>query len=265
MPKKHIVIVQIYRKIVKMLSGHGLKKYYPVMILNNFVKSKLKNDFAIVQGHKMYLDQKDNLSLSIFGVYEPLETELVKNEIKKDNVVLDIGAFIGYYTLIFAKLVGDQGKVFAFEPDSKSFDLLKKNVQLNGYKNVILEQKAVSNKNEKKIEVENICLDDYFKDYDGKIDFIKIDIEGAEKLALDGMSTLLHKNKDIKLMTEFHPVELKKSTVEPSDYLKTLNDYGFKIYHINNKENKIELISNEELLRIYPERDSLTNIFCKRE
>lgn len=260
-----MLTTQIYLQIVKIFSGYGLKKFYPIMILNNFIKSKLKTTFATVQGHNMYLDETDNLSLSVFGIYEPLETKLVKNEIKNGDTVVDIGAFIGYYTLIFAKLVGDKGKVFAFEPDLNSFNLLEKNITLNKYKNVVLEQKAVSNKNEKKLEIENICLDEYFKTYGEKIDFIKIDIEGAEKLALDGMSLLLHRNTNIKLMIEFHPTELKKFSIEPAEYLKSINDYGFKIYRINNKENKIEPISNEDLLRIYPEKDSVTNLFCKRE
>ena len=94
----------------------------------------------------MFLDSVDSLRLSFNGVYEPCETEFVMNEIKKGDVVLDIGANIGYYTLIFARLVGEEGKVFAFEPDPENFALLKKNVEINGYHNVVLVQKAISNK-----------------------------------------------------------------------------------------------------------------------
>ena len=70
------------------------------------------------------------------GSYEPLETETVKREIKKGNVVSDIGANIGYFASIVAKLVGEEGKVFAFEPDPGNFALLERNVQTNGYKYV---------------------------------------------------------------------------------------------------------------------------------
>ncbi len=108
--------------------------------------SFLKSNFAEVQGQKMFLDKKDVLGLSINGVYEPLETKLVRKEVKKSDVVLDIGANIGYYTLILAKLVGKKGRVFAFEPDPTNFALLKKNISINGYKNVILVPKAVAGK-----------------------------------------------------------------------------------------------------------------------
>jgi len=118
-------------------------------------------------------------------------------------VVVDIGANIGYYTLIFARLVGEQGRVFAFEPDPANFSLLAKNVAVNNYHNVELIQKAVSdqtgnarlylspkstvdhriyssNDNRKFIDVEAVRLDDYFLDNNGKIDFIKMDIQGLK-------------------------------------------------------------------------------------
>jgi hypothetical protein len=139
------LFLTIYRKVVKILSGHGIGNFYPVRVFNNFIVSRLKSTLAEVDGHKMFLDSRDSLGLSIFSIHEPLETGLVKEKIKKGDVVLDIGANIGYYTLIFAKLVGEEGKVFAFEPEPTNFSLLEKNVEINGYKNVVLIQKAVSN------------------------------------------------------------------------------------------------------------------------
>ena len=92
---------------------------------------------------------------------------------------------------------------------------------MNGYRNITLVEKAVSNRNGKNklyisenstgihriydtrdgrkfIEIESIRLDDYFKSYNGRIDWIKIDIEGAEWAAIQGMPLLLEKNKNLK-------------------------------------------------------------------
>lgn len=232
----------------------------------------------------MFLDSKDGLRLSINKIYEPAETELVKKEIKEGNVVVDVGAHIGYYTLIFAKLVGANGTVFAFEPDPIIFPLLKKNVEINEYKNVILIQKGVSNIQEtvqfnycqddkgrfmtpggnQLGQIDFIRLDDYFKNYDGRIDFIKMDIDGADGKALQGMSGLLSKNKNIKIVTEFWPIGLKRSGMEPAEYLKLLFRHGFTLYDIK-KQEKIEPDHIARLLETYSlDKGNHTNLFCVR-
>jgi len=88
----------------------------------------------------MYIDSRDTTvgtSLLKWGFFEKYETKLFKKSIKRGMVVLDIGANIGYYTLLAARLVGDEGKVFAFEPDPYNYSLLRKNIEANRYNNVI--------------------------------------------------------------------------------------------------------------------------------
>ena len=181
----------MYKKGEDFLSGRGLNKYYVVKIGAKFLQSRLKSNFVEVDGHKMYLDSLDSLRLSINGIYEEFETGIVKKLIKKGDVVVDVGANIGYYSLIFARAVGDNGKVFAFEPEPTNFDLLKKNLEINGYKNVVAINKAVSNikgkvklyvdsenmgghslidlKNNDYVEIESVPLDYYFKNYDNSL------------------------------------------------------------------------------------------------
>jgi FkbM family methyltransferase len=226
----------------------------------------MKNNICMIDGHKMWLDDKDSLGLSSNnGIFEPQEIELVKQQVSLGDTVLDIGANIGYYTLIFAKLVGEHGKVFAFEPDPTNFALLKKNVEINGYSNVILVPKAVSNENKKaklylceqnkgmhrvynsvfcndSIDIEFLRLDDYFQD--DKINFIKIDIEGAEYAAIQGMRNLLNRNREAKLLTEFSPAASLENGIDSTDYLKILVDLGFNIYSVG--EN-IELVNIDKL------------------
>lgn len=287
MPKTFCIA--IYNKVFKILAGHGIGKPLPVRVVNRFILSRLKSPIAEVGGHKMFLDSMDILRLSIRGVHEPLVTELVEKEVKKGDIVLDIGAHIGYYTLIFAKLVGEEGKVYAFEPEPTNFSLLKKNVEINGYENVVLIEKAVSNENGKirlylsksntadhrtydshdgrrYIEIESIRLDDFCKNNDWKIDFIKMDIQGAEAGAIQGMLNILKRNNNIKMVMEFCPLRLKEFGTRPGECLKLLIETGFKLYEIVERKKKIKPVNIPELLKVYtPEKENRTNFLCLRE
>ena len=176
-----------------------------------------------VLGHRMYLDAEDSLDLSWNQDYEPCETRFCLSQLRDGDVALDIGANIGYYTLLFARRVGPRGHVFAFEPEPSNFALLTKNVQLNGYTNVTLVNKAVSDTNGRlrlflsmgnnadhrvydsqdgrhSVEVESVRLDDHFAGFSRAINFIKMDIQGAVLPAAQGMTSLLQKNPDVVLV-----------------------------------------------------------------
>ena len=121
--------LNIYKKMVNLIpvkKRNAIKSFYPVRMIYYFVIARLKTTFADVQGQKMFLDPGDSIGLSVNEIYEPCVVAVANKEIKKGGVVLDIGANIGYFTLIFARLVGDNGKVYAFEPDPANFALLKK-------------------------------------------------------------------------------------------------------------------------------------------
>jgi len=241
----------------------------------------------------MFLDSLDSLCLSVNEVYEPCILEIVNREVRKNDVVLDIGANIGYFTLIFARLVGEGGKVFAFEPDPINFELLKKNIEINGYKNVVLVQKAVSEKSEtaklyvseinkgdhriydsgpddvrKVVEIETVRLDDYFQDYAGKINFVKIDTQGAEGAVISGFLSTLQKDqcKNTKIITEFWPKGEWIFHTDSKQTLASFLDLGFKLYDIDEPAKETRLCPIEHFLNKYTvELDNGTNIFCVRE
>ena len=178
------IILKIFRKAVQPMLKRGLGRFYLIRKLHNLLIIFL-NPIEI-QGHRMFLEPADGLEFLIKPTHEQFETEVFKKEIEKGDTVLDLGSHIGYYTLIAAELVGEKGKVFAFEPKPTNFVLLKKNIKINNYQNVIPVQKAVSNKNgkgrlylkEKKtqnriydsqendpfIETETVRLEDYIKE-----------------------------------------------------------------------------------------------------
>ncbi len=242
-----------------------------------------------VLGHKMFLDERDSLALSINPVYEPVESQLLIDQIKAGNVVLDVGANIGYYTLQFARKVGEAGRVFAFEPDSKNFVLLAKNIQINGYCNVTLVNQAVSdatgdgklflseeNKGDHRIyqghearpslEIQMTRLDDYFDAIDLTVDCIKMDIQGAEYRALLGMQKLLTRNVCVVLVTEFWPYGLRRSGAEPQAYLDLLLALGFELFEIDEADGHLRPVQSSALMqRLADNLEGSTNLLCKRK
>ena len=269
--------------------GYGISKFYPIKIIMKKIESNFKSDYAIVQGSKMFLDPGDSLDLSINGVYGELDTKIIREEIHEGDIVIDVGANIGYYTLIFAQLVGSSGKVFAFEPEPKNFEILKKNIKINNYQNIVAEQKIVSDKSgivklfiaehgivghrinqqkssQKFIEVESIILDNYIKklNLDSKINFIKIDVEGSEPKVLEGAKEIMQKSNQLKIFTEFNREFVKKYGIEPKEMIDLLYRNGFKIYLPNYKENKINLTNVNELLTSKETLLENINLLCKK-
>jgi FkbM family methyltransferase len=190
------------------------------MILR-YLKPKTKWMKTMILGRPFVVESKEWQQWA--SDYEPHTTDYIRRNVKKGDIVLDIGAHVGYYTLLFAELVGPEGIVFAFEPNPDVMKVLEYNVKANGYDNIVLlVQKAVGASNEKAklfvpevtdaaslkpmtgvrrvYEVEQVCLDDY-----GIMmaHFVKMDIEGGELDALRGMSNLLRHHP--RLVIEFCP------------------------------------------------------------
>ena len=256
---------------------------------------KLHPEFVEIDGNKIYLDESDSLFLSSSIHHEKTIVDLVKNEIKQGDVVIDIGAHIGYYTVLFAKLVGPNGKVFAFEASPTNFEILEKNVKVNGYKNVTLNNKAVSDKDGKltlyisgltstgnflfkpenfvnsskikdTVEIDSVTLDEYFRDFEGEINFLKMDISGAEPRVIKGMSSILSKNNSLKIQQEWWPNAIRTHGFEPDSHLKLLTQMGYKIYEIDGANNKLNLVTTDDLMKKYPNpKLEDINIFCKKD
>lgn len=251
-----------------------------------------------VFGNSLELPKRTNEAISVFkdGVYEKDTTNVFLGEIKSGMTVVDIGAHVGYYTLLAAKLVGDGGRVFAFEPAPANFSILASNAEKNGYSNISLIQKAVSGKSSRlklflqdykysgkhafgqdskaagHILVDSVSLDEFFKDLDGRIDFIKMDIEGAELIALEGMSRVLGENRNIKLVFEFSPIQLRRVGSSPDKLFHLLMGLGFNIYEYNGGDKKIVDLNRTKALigeledgkQGYGERSIYINLFCQR-
>ncbi len=241
-------------------------------------------------GQKLYLIESlwDNNPYSIYSEYEPKSIETVRNNIYKGNTVIDIGAHIGLYSLIFAESVGDRGLVYAFEPEVKNFRLLKKNVKINGYKNITLLKKAVSNYSgkakiflsmsnsldhriyksvdHKKAENISVVKLDQMKDIASKpIDFVKIDVQGIEYFVLQGMKKCIQKNVNMKILIEFWPYGQIQAGIKPIDFLNLIKRNKFKIFEIDDNKRTITKTNIPTLLEKYTyQNKKYTNLFLTR-
>lgn len=274
---------KLYHLTENMIGGHGIGNLPIIRNLNAKVIEHLKDEFTIVDGHKMFLDKNDSLLLSINKIYEENETNFIKDSINEGDIVIDIGANIGYYTLLFARLVGNTGKVYSFEPDPRNCLLLEKNIQINDYNNIVLEKKAISDKTEKsilyvtddnagstmhkgnsttknEIDIDAITLDDYFKANSIAPDFIKIDIEGYELNALKGMKMVLQSSNKIKIMIEYNPLTKNFFNSDPMDSLNFLGELDFKFKDLNS--NSQTFLNFREVTKKYQNTAKVTNFIC---
>lgn len=279
-----------FRSTARVFSGHGLRDRFPLVDrIYKRVNRGLVPRTAQVHGYTMYLDQDDSMGLALDGVYEARETELVSRLIRPGFVVLDLGANIGYYSLLFAKLVGPNGHVFAFEPDPATFELLQRNINENHCSNVTAFPLAVSNAScgarlyrdrfnnldhrviqpEQEctiVEVEAVRLDEFLPGYlSGTIDFVKMDIQGAEGMALTGMRTLLTKPDRIMLLTEYWPMGLEESGVGSEAFLRELHLMGFRVFDLQGGASSCGETIVHDLMRRYPKANPThTNLLCIR-
>lgn len=210
-----------------------------------------KSDSVVdAQGHRLNVDPGDFLGLTINRVYEPDVTSFLQRSVKKGERAIDLGANIGYFTVLLAHLVGPEGQVIAFEPESENFALLEQNVATNGYANVDLRRQAVAdrsgltflyrnptNPGDHRIvagnrtegeEVEVVALDDAAGPEFGLVRWIKMDVQGAELAALRGMRRLIESCPSLTIVTEVYPRALHEFGDDPAE-LSWLVDAGFSV------------------------------------
>ena len=238
-------------------------------------------------GFRMYLDEPDSLRLSVTREFEPSETRFFRGHVQPGQVVVDVGANIGYFTLLFARQVGPTGHVYAFEPEPRNFELLERNIALNRLSNVTAFQRAAwhepsaltlylneenrgdhraypSEESRASVTIEAGPIDDCLAGLDRPIDIVKIDIQGAEYNAVRGMSGLLRKSPDVQVLTEFWPGGLRRCGNAPEDYLALFEELGFDFYTLHDAAT-VERATRDDILRASElEGDGFTNVLCRR-
>jgi len=168
------------------------------------------------------------------GTYEQQVIKFLKRVIHEGMVCLDIGANVGYFTLLMSRMVGSSGRVISFEPTPHTFDVLRKNIALNKCENVRVEQIALFDRQGTlefhegppgyevynslgnithpsavqqaftTTKVQCLTLDSFLTTSHIKhVDFIKMDVEGAERFVLNGMLKTLDEHPNLQFVIEF--------------------------------------------------------------
>lgn len=223
-----------------------------------------------VNGYKLLTIPNDtgiSSELLLFKTHEPLSTEVLKGELKKDMICLCVGANIGYYILLERKLVGAEGTVIAIEPSPLTYSCLKNNLRQNGFTDVPTFNYAFSQNdgtlpflmnsrsNLSSVINENVpssngiiinvrarSLDSFAAQYKfDRLDFLSMDVEGYETEIFQG---------GWKTIDRFQPmlfIEIHKSSLGPKltfKFLQSLQKHGYEVKHYIPRELDMALIGN---------------------
>lgn len=216
--------------------------------------------------------------------YETHVTALIHRELRKGSVFLDIGANVGYFTMLASSIVGAEGKVIAFEPNPQNLQLIYESQLKNNFLNQSIYPYAASDitgilrfttvgsnggvvtelsyDQEHYYLVQAVMIDDVLLDQ--PIDMVKIDIEAHEPFAIRGMVKIIMKYHP-KIITEFHPWAMRRNNAEaPEEFLAQLVSLGYRLGVIHASE--VEIMSCQTILSYWESLKQETihlDIYCE--
>ena len=240
--------------------------------------------------YKLILNPENGLldkNIYLNGPYEKDILNEFMKVVKSGDVCLDVGANIGHHSIFLAKLVGETGRVIAFEPIPKLADQIEDSARENKLENLKVVVSALGEKNYEtvihinkyvigsssllptrygtdveKVNIKVSKLDDMCGDLKiNKIDFIKIDVEGYEWFVLDGAKETISKYKP-KIVIEYSPEYYRQNDITHMDMIISfLRDNNYSVYDIEN-ENK-EILDDEDFKNSFGVNlRSQTNLLC---
>lgn len=209
-----------------------------------------------------------------YQAHEPELSDWLVNNVTllKGDVLLDIGANIGWYSVLFSRLANNDNQIFAFEPDPLNSTLLNHNLEINEAKSVTVIQAAVAESTGKaklyqynsnnlgkhsmlessdqtSVNVDTVGLDEFFSDIgleDRKVRVLKIDVEGYEYFALKSGKEILKRCQII--LCEYSPDIMRRHNISPGALLELIFDAGLYPWELNH--GKLKKYSKSDLLSI---------------
>jgi len=241
---------------------------------------------ARLNGLSLQMFSRDLFAMNVLlrGGWETYELELFRSSIRPGMTVADVGAHVGLYSLVAAAALGDSGRVVAFEPEPANYELLLRNIEVNGFTNVTAVRKAVADRSGTlglyvdpaqstlhslrplgggrvpSHAVEVTTLDEFFAGE--RLDVAKMDVEGAEGSVLKGMRGLLGLNPGLKLFSEFNPTFLSALGTDPVAFVRELVAHRFTLYEISQSGNRL-IPFDESGIAALPEGEGI-ELLCTR-
>ena len=274
-------------KLKRVINTYSFRGKTRIMKFLTVISPKMRNGMIIktIYGDKLKIsplkDKGIEPILYMRGVYEEGTLWCFENILKKGNTVLDVGANIGLTTIRAAKLIGESGNIYAIEAMPSTFEILKFNIGLNKLPNVICINEAFadyvgkakifhnldhkrgaaslySDKKEGGVQINATTLDEFVINTGIKtVDFIKIDIEGAEYPMLIGGKNFFKNIKPIICIEFSKEVKSNYNSDLIFDTLK--HTYSYRIFkQIDGKESKSKLKEIQEITEL-PNHD---NLYC---
>jgi FkbM family methyltransferase len=229
------------------------------------------------------LHADDRLLLPTFfanGAYEAELTEFFLQNVKRGDHCLDLGANFGYYTCLMARLAAN-GRTIGVEPDRPVFELLRDNIFINDLQDIGIPVEAAvgavagtlqlhrrvtrsgntsiarmpiefttlfAEPESPSFEAACVTVDTLLPRLDGRVDFIKIDVEGAEPSVFRGVSGTLAANPGVKIVMEWSPGQMQAAGFDPPTFTRDLQQMGLDIIGVIAWPGVVEPISWDALL-----------------
>jgi len=247
------------------------KKMFWSIVATHFLGLEPTNTRIITEtrfGSKLATTSWDILGRHVhyFGVWEPNLTYWIRSRLKPGDVFIDVGANVGYHSVLASELVGGSGKVVAVEPAPAIFSILEENLRLNHAANVRAVNCAAWDREEtltlytepeqlgvvttavaewaehwglkNRVQVPAAPLDVILKPSEYRAArMIKVDVEGAEWQVLSGMASLIPEyGDDMEIALEATPAMLEASGRKAQDVLDLLKRWGFHPYSLDDSE-----------------------------
>lgn len=224
------------------------------------------------EGFRIHLDPTDALRLS-YKHSQPFSLQFLLARLQAGDVVVDVGAHIGYYAMTFSRAVGPAGQVFAVEADPNNYALLKLNTLVNEIENLSAFNFAATENPGDVVLYRSICsamnrihpskhcsqstivparpLDSVDALRHRPIRCIKIDVEGHEVEVLRGATQLLRDNPKCDLCLEFAPAWIKEAGGDPREVFSFLQTSCREIQLIDEANHTVRAVGFEELITRY--------------